>query len=392
MARHRHDVVVVGGGIVGAATALALHRRGFDVGLVERAAPPAAFDLAAWDPRVYAISPGSVRFLDALGVWRRIEAWRVSPYARMEIWDRVPSRALTFDAAELAVPELGFIVEDLPLRRALWDALAGVAQYVPAQVADAACGADGGRLTLADGRVLEAALLVAAEGADSTLRERCGIGTQGWSYGQRAIVSHVATEEAHGGVAYQHFLPDGPLAFLPLCDGRSSVVWSCADARAGELLALDDAAFCARTGEAIEHRLGAVTAATPRVAFPLRLLHAEHYAKPGLALVGDSAHVVHPLAGQGMNLGLADAAALAAVVEPARAQGKAIGHPRVLARYERRRKADTLEMLALTDALSRLFRATLPGIEGLRELGMALVERSGPLKRRLAQRAMGLAG
>ena len=386
----KHDVVVAGGGIVGAATALALHRRGFDVALVERTAPPPAFDPAVWDPRVYAISPGSVRFLESLAVWRAVAEMRVSPYLRMEIWDRLPARALTFDAAELAVPELGFIVEDLPLRRALWDALAGVARYVPAQVTAVQCGAGGCAVMLADGRTLEAALLVAAEGADSTLRELCGIDTQGWSYGQRAIVSHVATEEAHGGVAYQHFLPDGPLAFLPLCDGRSSVVWSCGDEQAQALLALDDAAFCARLAEGLDHRLGDVVAATKRHAFPLRLLHAERYAKPGLALVGDSAHVVHPLAGQGLNLGLADAEALAAVAEQARSARKPLGHPRVLARYERRRKAENIEMLALTDALSRLFRLRLPGLEGVREFGMTLVQRSGLLKRRLAQRAMGL--
>jgi 2-octaprenylphenol hydroxylase len=386
MTRGKHEVIVVGGGVVGAATALALFRQGFDVALVERAARPALFKAEAWDPRVYALSPGSVRFLDALGVWNRIEAQRASAYERMQVWEQEPAQGLSFDAAELGVPELGFIVEDGLLRASLWDSLGGVAIYTGAQTA----GYAPRRLQLSDGPALEAPLLIGAEGADSRLREWAGIEPAGWSYPQRSIVCHVATELPHGGTAYQRFLPNGPLAFLPLSDGRSSIVWSTEQAEAEELLKLDDEAFCGRLAEAFGRRLGDVIGVTPRLSFPLRLLHAQEYVRPGLALVGDSAHVIHPLAGQGINLGLADAQALAEVLAEARAQRKPLGSLRQLQRYERRRKAENLEVMALTDALYRLFRQRAPAWEAVRGLGLSLVAAAGPVKRALARRAMGL--
>lgn len=390
MAVRRHDVVVVGGGVVGAATALALLRQGCDVALVERGGPAPAFDPSRYDPRVYALSPGSVAFLESLGAWPRIAAARASPYVRMEVWEHSPAQALAFDAAQLAVPELGFIVEDALLRAMLWAAVGVAATILPnAQVSGLERAAGRVRLTLANGDVLDAALVVAAEGADSPLRDWAGIEPLGWSYEQRAVVCHVETQKPHERTAYQRFLPRGPLALLPLADGRSSIVWSTATAEADELLALDDDGFRARLDEALGHALGDIGACTPRTGFPLRGLHAERYVAEGLALVGDSAHVIHPLAGQGLNLGLADAQALAAVVGEARAQRKPPGRLRVLQRYERRRKAGNVEVLALTDGLHRLFgmRGALP--ENLRELGLSLVNRAGPVRNLLARRAMG---
>lgn len=391
MAGKTHDVIVVGGGTVGAAVTLALVRQGLDVALVERSAGAPAFRPDTYDPRVYALSPGSVRFLEALGVWNRVTAQRVSPYGQMKVWERDPAQSLHFDAAELGVPELGFIVEESLLRATLWNAVGGAATVyagVPASGFQEAGGRP--RLTLASGEVLEAALVIAAEGADSPVREWAGIDAVGWSYGQRAIVCHVETEHAHEATAYQRFLPRGPLAFLPLADGRSSIVWSTDAAHAQQLLGLPEDEFRAHLAEDFAGPLGDVRACTPRLAFPLRLMHAERYVQPGLALVGDSAHVVHPLAGQGLNLGLGDAAALVETVVAARAQRKPPGALRVLQRYERRRKAENLEMLALTDALNRLFRSTLPGVGTVRSLGLSLVGRLGPVKRELAQRAMGL--
>lgn len=391
MARKAHEVVVVGGGAVGAAAALALVRQGVDVALVERSATPPQFRPEAYDPRVYALSPGSVRFLEALGVWHRVAAARVSPYGRMQVWERDPSRSLSFDAAELGAPELGFIVEESLLRASLWVAVGGAATvYAGVPAAGFAAPEGRPRLTLASGDVLESVLVIAAEGADSPVREWAGIDAIGWSYGQRAIVSHVETGHPHEGAAYQRFLPRGPLAFLPLADGRSSIVWSTDTQEAERLLALPEDEFRAHLTEDFAGPLGEIRACTPRLAFPLRLMHAERYVQPGLALVGDSAHVVHPLAGQGLNLGLADAEALVETVVRARAERKPAGALRVLQRYERRRKAENLEMLALTDALNRLFRSTLPGVGTLRSLGLSLVGRMGPVKRELAQRAMGL--
>jgi len=386
----RHEIAVVGGGVVGAAVALGCARQGFDVALVEKGAPPPESGAAGWDPRVYAIAPGSVRFLGALGAWNRVATGRASPYARMEVWEDDPARALVFDAAELGAPELGFIVEDRLLRAALWAGL-GQAATVTTGAQVTGLRLDGGpRLRFADGTTLAADLVVAAEGAESPVRDWAGIDPVGWSYDQRALVSHVETGQPHGSTAYQRFLPTGPLAFLPLADGRSSIVWSTSVTEAQQLLALDDSAFRESLAAALGHRLGAIGACSPRVAFPLRLLHAERYVVPGVALVGDSAHVVHPLAGQGLNLGLADAQALVEVVTEARAGRRKIGALRVLQRYERRRKAENLEMLALTDGLNRLFRLRGPGLGALRELGLSLVSRAGPLKQGLARRAMGL--
>ena len=386
----RHDVVVVGGGVIGAATTLALARQGFDVALIEKGAAPAAFKPEHYDARVYAIAPGSARFLRRLGAWDRMLAQRASPYGRMQVWEGTPAQSLAFDAAELAVPELGHIVEDSLMRATLWGALGGVALMPGVQVAGLATAHGKPRLALGNGEAIEAELVIAAEGADSPLREWAGIDVGGWGYPQRAIVANVTTARPHRATAYQRFLPGGPLAFLPLADGRSSIVWSTDTAEAEELMALSDAEFCEELGAAFHHHLGPVTASDRRFAFPLRLLHAQQYVAPGVALVGDAAHVIHPMAGQGLNLGLADVEALVAVLVEARAQRKPLGALRVLRRYERARKADNVEALALVDGLHRLFRLRAPELGGLRELGMSLVGRAGLVKAALAKRAMGI--
>lgn len=385
----RHDVIVVGGGVVGAAAALALRQQGLRVALVERGARPAPAAVNVVDMRVYAIAPGSIRFLEALGAWSRIDPARISPYRRMQVWESSPEHSLDFDTSGLVAARLGCIVEDGVLREALWAGLDGVDVY-PGQQPVSCRHADGvSQLELSDGSVMQAALVIAAEGADSPLRDWAGIETSGWDYPQRALVCHVQTEHPHQGTAYQRFLPEGPLAFLPLADGRSSIVWSTRTADAEALLSLDDSAFLQRLEQAIQHRLGRLSAPTRRLSFPLRLMHAGEYVKPGLALVGDSAHVVHPLAGQGVNLGLADVAELVEVLSLARQQRRD-WTLRVLQRYERRRKSANLEMLALTDGLYRLFRENAPGLKTAREAGLFLLDRLGPLKQPLTRRALGL--
>jgi 2-octaprenylphenol hydroxylase len=381
----KHDVVVVGGGAVGAAMSLALHRTGVDVALIERGAPPKPHDSDDYDLRVYALSPASTRFLAELGVWPQIARQRVSAYQGMRIWDERPEQALRFDAAALGAPELGHIVENDLLLEALWQALASVPRYTQIKLANLRLDEDAARLELEDGREISARLLIAADGAESQLREWAGIDCVRWAYPQQAVVCHVQTERPHQGVAYQRFLPSGPLAFLPLADGRCSIVWSTQDAE--DLLAQDDVEFRARLAAALQFELGAVTSCTRRVGFPLRLLHARDYVLPRFALAGDAAHVVHPLAGQGVNLGLADVVALTKQIT--QAAGRDPGKLRLLKRYERERKADNLDMLAVTDSLNRAFGMRSGGWDALRQFGIGAVNRLTPLKNLLMRRAAG---
>lgn len=381
----RCDIAVVGGGVVGASAALALSRAGFDVQLIERAAPPPPAG-ADYDPRVYALAPSSAALLDGLGVWSSLPADRLCAYQRMRVWESAPERALSFGASEVGEALLGWIAEQSQLLSALWARFpAGLARPDTA-VEDAQFGA-GARLILSRGE-LQARLVIAAEGAVSPLRERAGIETAQRDYGQLALVTHVQTREPHRGVALQRFLPGGPLAFLPLADGRRSIVWSLPVEEARHLQALPQADFHQQLASAIQFETGDILASTPRALFPLRLMHATEYVRDALALVGDSAHVVHPLAGQGVNLGLADVSELVRVLIEARDQRSDWAGARVLRRYERARKAANLEMLALTDLLDRSFRSALPGLPRLLDAGLALLDRMAPAKQALIRRAL----
>jgi 2-polyprenylphenol 6-hydroxylase len=386
MSARRYDAIVVGGGAVGAAAALALSQAGVATALIERGEAPAAFDPALYDRRVYALSPGSARFLAELGVWERVCAARVSPYPSMQVWEDNPAQALAFEAAEVRLPELGHIVENKLLLSALWQRLDGVAIHERARIAAWSADVGGAHLRLDDGQELQARVLIAADGAESTLREQAGIGCASWPYPQQAIVCHVESRLSHRNTAFQRFLPSGPLAFLPLADGRSSIVWSSTEA--WMLQTLDDEQFLAALYGASQGVLGTFTGCTPRSVFPLRLLHAETYVRPRLALIGDAAHVVHPLAGQGVNLGLADAQALAEALGQARTQGRDLGSLRILKRYERARRADVLEMLGVTDGLFRLFSSSAAPVAAARRSGMQAVQRLRPLKELLVERAM----
>lgn len=391
------DIAVVGGGSVGVVAALALRDAGFDVVLVERGAAPPAFDPARYDLRVYAIAPASARLLDQLGVWSRIAATRISPYTRMQVWERAAERGLHFDAADSGSGALGWIVEQGLILSAAWAQLGELPRRVGVEALalqlpdedDSRCRAS---LQLSDGSELRPRLIVAADGADSPLRERAGIATTSWRYAQQAIVAQVRMSVAQAATAYQRFLATGPLAFLPQADGRHSIVWSADRAAAAELLALDDTAFGAVLAEASQYALGDTVEAGPRTAFPLRLLHAEDYHRPGLVLVGDAAHAVHPLAGQGANLGFADVAQLTSTLVAARDAGRDWASPRTLATYSRARKAANLEMLALTDALQRGFGTAVPGLRQLLGLGLEAVNKVGPIKGLLATQAQRGAG
>jgi 2-octaprenyl-3-methyl-6-methoxy-1,4-benzoquinol hydroxylase/2-octaprenylphenol hydroxylase len=385
------DVAVVGGGMVGAAAALALARAGFATALLEARAP------APWraedevDLRVVGLAPSSIGLLEDLGVWTSIRESRAAAYARMHVWDERSGAAIDFDASAEGRAWLGWIVENSLVQWTLWQALeaAGVQRLCPAQVTGYQAREDRVVLELEAGGSLAARLLVAADGAGSPLRRMAGLDTHGRDYGQRAVVAHVATERAHRHTAWQRFLPGGPLALLPLADGRSSIVWSLPEAEARRVLALDDAAFCAELGVASDFRLGPVLATTRRAAFPLKLQLAERYQAERFVLLGDAAHAVHPLAGQGVNLGLRDIAELRDTLVAARQAGRDIAAEHVLRRYARRRRsADTLDAWSF-DALARIYAWQAPPLVAARALGVRLADRLAPLKRHLAAHAAG---
>jgi 2-octaprenyl-3-methyl-6-methoxy-1,4-benzoquinol hydroxylase/2-octaprenylphenol hydroxylase len=386
------DVAVVGGGMVGAAAALALARAGFSTALLEARAPAAWDASAEVDLRVVGLAPSSVTLLDELGVWTSIREARAGPYSHMHVWDAESGAAIDFDAAGEGRDRLGYIVENNLVQWMLWQALeaAGVRRLCPAEVQGFEAREDRIQLELAGGETLAAGLLVAADGAASPLRQLAGIGTRGRDYAQRAVVAHVATERPHEDTAWQRFLPGGPLALLPLADGRSSVVWSLAEAQAQRVLALDDQAFLDELGVASDFRLGRITASTPRAAFPLKLQLAECYQAERFVLLGDAAHAVHPLAGQGVNLGLRDVVELRDTLLAARRAGRDIGAAHVLRRYARRRRsADTLDALGF-DALARIYAWQSPALVAARGVGVRLLDRCAPLKRRLSEHAAGL--
>jgi 2-octaprenylphenol hydroxylase len=390
--------VIAGAGVVGLAVAalLATGRCADRLRvLVLEARPLPRFDPAHVDPRVYALSRASQRLLEHVGVWPRIASQRASAYRRMHVWegeDAFASSAIDFDAADIGEADLGHIVEDNLLRTALADRLAGAANVeVNVGIGVAALRVEPGQVAveLGNGGSIRGTVLLAADGGESIVRKLLDLPVAEHAYGQTALVTHVTSTASHRETAWQRFLPGGPLALLPLDDGRSSVVWSLPTADAERLLAASDAEFLAELTVASTGVLGDLTACTRRVGFPLKALHALRYAAPRAALVGDAAHTVHPLAGQGMNLGLLDADCVAAVLEDAVLAGEDPGDLKVLRRYERRRKGDNLAMLTAFDALNRLFR--LPAaVAPLRALGLRAVDSAHPVKRLLMQHALGL--
>jgi 2-octaprenylphenol hydroxylase len=393
------DVIVIGGGMVGACLAALLvrqeHLAGWRIAVVEPMVPRAP-DEQHLDLRVSALSRASERILRQAGAWPALEA-HVGPYSDMVVWDaagRLDGRdTLRFSAAEAGEPNLGYIAENLRVQWALHESpqVRDVTQ-LRAGLEALEFDEDAARVTLSDGRRYNCALVVGADGGNSRARELCGIGRAGWSYGQSAVVAHLRTERPHRETAFQRFLPDGPLALLPLRDGRVSLVWTTTPAEAESLQALEASEFSRRVAAASDRVLGAVELDSGRAGLPLALWHSREYVRPRLALVGDAAHTIHPLAGQGVNLGFLDCATLAEVLGAAVAGG---GDPfalRNLRRYERWRRSENALMLGLTDTINRVFAQKSVAVAGARRLGLALVANQPFARRALVQRALGLAG
>ena len=392
-AEHAVDVAIVGGGLVGLSLARALAGSGLQIALVDRVPPPQeqASDAIGFDVRVYAISPGSETFLRACGAWPVGSGERIAPVTNMRVFGNTSGDGIAFSAYEAHVAHLASIVENRLLLAALWRSLRAQTEltvFAPARGASVSWEPDAARLTLDDGRRLRANLLVAADGADSWLRGEAGIATRVHPYGQTAVVANFACEISHRGTAFQWFQGSGVLAMLPLPGNRSSMVWSIEDALAEDLMALTPAQLCDRVVDASGGVLGGLELITAPATFPLRLVRVDHMAGPRLALVGDAAHNVHPLAGQGVNLGFQDARELAQVLRQ-RGTCSDAGEHRLLRRYERARREDVLAMTAVTDGLLRLFGNKRPWLSWLRNRGLNLVDRAEPLKNLLVRHALG---
>lgn len=396
--KKQYDVVVAGAGVVGLAMTSSLARLPQSASLritlidaAEPALPPSAADV---DLRVSAIAAGSMKMLAELGVRQLIDV-RSCPYHDMRVWDAngdaLGGDALHFSAAEVALQELGFIVEDSVLRHALYSTLQEFDVELRFGAGIAAVNRSGQELDieLQDGSRLTSDLLIAADGARSAVRNQLGIAVDGWDYPQAALVTHARCEHPHQHTAWQRFLADGPIALLPLADGRVSIVWSTTPEQARAMCDADPDELSAQLTAASDAVLGTLTVSAPRASFPLRAQHAKQYVQRSVALIGDAAHTVHPLAGQGANLGLADAAALARTIGLALADGEHPGDLPVLRRYERERRGANTAMLQFIDGLNRLF-ATGSGLSSLRRSGMRLFNSSELLKQRAMQVAIGL--
>ena len=396
----RFRIVVVGGGVTGlmAATLLASGDYGerLDVTVLDGAPRPLFSPEDDIDLRVSAISTGTARLFDAVGAWDHVVATRACAYECMRVWDEGDTpegvSALRFEAAEFAVPQLGFIVENVLLRDALLRQLGETPVDLRFGTPLKALQRSGARyqLELETGEILDADLVVGADGARSFIRAEAGIETSELPYRQTAFVTHLEPAEPHRATAWQRFLRDGPLGILPLQDGRVSVVWSTTPEQAQEALDADEETVGRMLSDASDHVLGALTVAGPRGAFPLVARHAGHYALPNLVLIGDAAHAIHPLAGQGANLGLQDAAELARQVSIAIGEGLHPGDRPVLRRYERARKGANTTMLHFMTGLNRLFATDSRIIGGLRATGMRAFNRSGPLRDRVVRVALGV--
>lgn len=386
----KFDLIIVGGGLAGAALAVALRKSRLSVALLDHAFPargPAR--TTSWDARIYAYTPASVRFLQALGIWERLDRDRWCAVERMQVYGDDGGR-LDFAASDVGGSELAWIGESTPLLRELWESLGrqhNVTVFAPAVPGTFTRRADAVEITLEDGRTLSAALAVGADGRDSWLRQAAGIAAHARPYGQQAIVANLRAGVPHQGIAHQWFRADGVLAWLPLPDGCLSLVWSAPDEIAAALMALSDDDFCRRVAEAGGNLLGDFAIETPRAAFALRFMRAEGVVAPRVALIGDAAHAIHPLSGHGINLGFQDARSLADLLDEA-GTWQDIGEYGLLRRHARARAEEPFLLQYATDGLARLFACRNPFVAKLRNAGLNFTARLPAASRLLARYAM----
>jgi len=402
--RH-YDLIIAGGGMVGASLALALADTSLRIAVLDSQDLTSMAEFAPqsgqFEPRVSAITHASQIFLDTLGVWEGVRARRCSPYTDMHVWDADGTGSIHFAAQDIHAEELGHIVENAVLLAALYDQLAQCAsvQLLSSVTLDGVeKTANGVSVQLSGERDITATLLVAADGANSRVRTLAGFNTKEWDYEHHAIVTTVRTQLPHQRTAIQRFMDEGVLAFLPLRAGDGSqedqhycsIVWSVLPDIAEAMMAKDDAQFALALQAAIESRLGKIESVAPRFSFPLRQRHATDYVQANIALIGDAAHTIHPLAGQGVNLGFSDAKVLGQEIRRAHDQGLSIGDLRILQRYQRARKGHNLGMMWAMEGFKRLFATQALPIRWLRNVGMSGLDRSATLKQHIMRSAMGV--